>query len=116
MDIDLCLLMPFLVPSQHVYACSCGPPEPPEVTLEKATAVFSGKVIHETIYPEGERLYFSRTSPFIQKGYFLFGKTTTLEVYETWKGKPYQQIILHMNECGLNMSLDSEWLVYAYGE
>ena len=58
------LLLPFLLPNQRVYACQCPLPELPQVALQKATAVFSGKVTDVMI---SQHLGFSSRYPLIHR-------------------------------------------------
>ena len=117
------LLGSLFVEIERVYACSCAQPDRPEVSLEGATAVFSGKVTAVARRLSGQRLGFSPDYPFIYRYHdFDSGTKITFETTEIWKGEPYQNIIINTGmgdgDCGLmgGLTAGSEWLVYAYGE
>ena len=113
--IILGLLLSFLLPQQRAYACSCVPPGPPEMALQEATAVFSGKVTDRQI---GQRLHFAFRYPFIHL--YQAGAKFTFAVSEIWKGAPYETIIINTGtgggDCGLGLRTGEEYLIYAYGE
>ena len=120
--IILSLLLPFLLLNQRAYACSCVPPGPPEMALQEATAVFSGKVTDMRIGIPDMRLEFVPAWPFIHRtSAFATGAKITFAVMEIWKGELYQTIVINTSpsgaSCGLEgVSVGAEWLVYAYGE
>jgi len=117
------LLGSLFVEIERVYACSCAQPDRPEVSLERATAVFSGRVTAVARGLPGQRLGFRSDYPFIYRYHdFDSGTKITFETAVIWKGEPYQNIIINTGmgggDCGLmgGLTAGSEWLVYAYGE
>ena len=113
--IILSLSLPFLLPSQRAYACLCGQPASPEVALEKATAVFSGKVTKSD-----SDIGLEEIASLISSNTFSPARIT-FEINNIWKGEPYQTAIINTGmgggDCGLDrLTVGSEWLVYAYGE
>jgi hypothetical protein len=81
-------------------ACSCGPPNTPEVEREEATGVFRGRVLQGSM-PHGESDFWRR---------FVF------EVDEVWKGplEPLQAIVTTGNSaaCGRSFTVGQEYVVY----
>jgi len=83
-------------------ACSCLPPEPPQGALEKAEAVFVGRVIAIEDQGGGETLP--------ERAY-------QFEVSRFWKGEGAETITLtsalSSAACGRSYAMDEEYLVYA---
>ena len=89
-----------------VYACSCVRPESPDKELERATAVFAGKV---TAIDRGDGLFNSGLTPV----------EVTFQVSEVWKGPAQATLIVHTGwgggDCGYGFQPGNEYLVYAHG-
>lgn len=89
-----------------VSACSCMQNAPPKESLEKATAVFAGKVVDVDV-PFG-----------IMK--FIDDVKVTFEVSKIWKCPDYKTLVLTTSisdaSCGYNFRQDKKYIVYAYGE
>jgi len=83
-------------------ACSCLPPEPPKDALDKAEAVFVGRVV--VADDAGADDTFRRI-------HYQF------EVSRSWKGEPGATVTLSSAAssaaCGRSFALDEEYLVYA---
>ncbi|MCC2671936.1 MAG: hypothetical protein K0Q72_4407 [Armatimonadetes bacterium] len=83
-------------------ACSCLPPPPPKEALQKAAAVFVGKVV------EIETDEKART------------RKVTLAVSRRWKGKPEKRATVRTAmdsaTCGYGFQQDKEYLVYTYSQ
>jgi hypothetical protein len=109
------------ISTEQAYACSCAPPDPPDVSLGRATAVFSGKVTDIATPSSFPRVAFNSYYPFVHL-YSDIGTTKiTFTVTEVWRGEPYEMIIINTSSsgasCGLEgVSVGAEWMVYAYGE
>jgi hypothetical protein len=77
-------------------ACSCAPPPAPKVALERATAVFAGKVT--SVEEKGHQ------------------KQVTFEVRRSWKGIAGDTVMVttasHSAACGFNFEVQKEYLVY----
>ena len=77
-------------------ACRCLPPPAPKVALERATAVFAGKVT--AVAEKGQQ------------------KQVTFEVSRSWKGIASDTVIVttasHSATCGYNFEAQKEYLVY----
>lgn len=90
-----------------VSACSCVSPAPPKESLEKSTAVFSGKVVD--IYTPLGFVVSSADSVKI-----------TFEVSKVWKGPSYELLVVKTARdgasCGYSFKKGEEYIVYAYGE
>jgi hypothetical protein len=112
--IILCLLLPFFISTEQAYACSCAPPDPPDVSLGRATAVFSGKVTDIATPSSFPRVAFNSYYPFVHL-YSDIGTTKiTFTVTEVWRGEPYEMIIINTSSsgasCGLEgVSVGAEW-------
>ena len=82
-------------------ACSCAPPPAPTAALEKATAVFTGKVTAMEI-----------------AGGSGMGMLVTLKAGRAWKGVESATVRLHTNRssaaCGYGFRVGGQYLVYAY--
>lgn len=83
-------------------ACSCAPPPPPKEAMEKAKAVFAGKVTG-VVDRDGR-------------------KTVTLDVSRSWKGAGVKKVVVTTASsgaaCGYGFSTkgDAEYLVYAFDD
>jgi hypothetical protein len=81
------------------YACSCIAPGPPKESLEKAHAVFSGKVTK--IEKVGD-----------------FQIAVTLDVEAAWKGIDKNEVVLYTANdgaaCGYGFEKEKTYLIYAY--
>ena len=95
-----------VLPPTAVYACSCAPPGLPAEELERATAVFAGKVTEIDI-PRG--LLQSSADPV----------AVTFQVSEVWKGSVQPALVAKTARsgasCGYTFSIGQEYLVYANG-
>lgn len=100
--------IPLISSPSTAYACSCAPPPSVEEELERKTAVFSGKVIE--ISGPNNKILRSSADPV----------AVLLEVDTIWKGINASQVMISTAEssasCGFNFDLNTEYLVYAYGE
>ncbi|WP_420642798.1 hypothetical protein [Candidatus Leptofilum sp.] len=89
-----------------VYACTCAPPGSPAEELERATAVFAGKVT-QIDAPQG--LLKSSADP-VQ---------ITFQVSEVWKGSvratQLAKTVRSDASCGYSFAIGQEYLVYASG-
>ncbi len=88
------------------YACSCAPVEPPAVELQRAAAVFAGRVVHVDVPPAVGGVI-SSADPV----------RVTFGVTEVWKG-PVEasiQIVTARDgaSCGYEFVPGAEYLVYA---
>lgn len=83
-------------------ACSCLPPEPPKEALEKAEAVFVGRLIEAREEGGGDMLARRRYQ---------------FEVSRYWKGEPSKTTTLtsavSSAACGRSYAQDEEYLIYA---
>ena len=81
-------------------ACSCGPPPPVSAAVERAGAVFEGKVIAGP-EPTDERQVLYR-----------------FEVLRSWKGSPGAEVTVrtpaHGSACGRSFAEGTTWLLYPY--
>lgn len=88
----------FLVPS--ALACTCGPPPPVPVALERAEMVLEAKVVAG---PDA-----------VDAG----SVTYTFDVVKAWKGNPGAQVTIttavHSAACGRSYAKGSSWLLYPY--
>ncbi len=86
-------------------ACSCLPPEPPKDALDKADAVFVGRVVVADDAGAGDTFRRIRYQ---------------FEVSRSWKGDPGATVSLSSAAdsaaCGRSFALDEEYLVYAYAD
>lgn len=89
-----------------VNACSCIQPASPQVSLEKSTAVFAGKVVDIN----APILSFSSANLI----------KVTFEVSKIWKGADYKTIVLttarSSASCGFSFKQSEGYIVYASGE
>lgn len=88
---------------QIAAACSCAEPPPPKQALEKASAVFSGKVVE------------------IQQGQQQFApKRVTFEVDRSYKGVDAGRVVVTTASdgamCGFGFQQGKSYLVYGYGD
>ena len=107
------------VPATPVYACSCIPPEPPGIALQRASAVFVGRAA--AVEDAGRRLLFTPVFPFVQLVPRGFGPvTTTFEVSRIWKGPKNGRLTVEAaaddGMCGFRFAQGQEYVVYASGE
>ncbi|MDF2921410.1 MAG: hypothetical protein K0R57_324 [Paenibacillaceae bacterium] len=91
----------------EVQACSCAPPFPVSVELERKTAIFSGKAI-SVVQPEQKRVM-SSADPV----------TITFEVTTVWKGELGRQAVVYTavsgESCGFTGFVEGkEYIVFAY--
>ena len=89
-------------------ACTCAPPGPPQQELERADAVFSGKVesIQPAPRPEDDPQWPSRLE-------------VTLRLRAVWKGVPEGERVTVFTAsqsaaCGFGFEKGKKYLVYAY--
>lgn len=92
---------------QHAFSKSCALPKSALLLLDKADAVFSGKVTNVKYLDDPER---GSPEPRI---------IVTFDVYESWKGPLTKEITLHTvfnkwSGNGYFFSKDGEYLVFAY--
>lgn len=87
------------------YACSCVKPPPVKEAVNKASAVFSGKVVE---IKEQSGLFQSSADPL----------KVVFDVKKTWKGTDQTQVIVYTASnsasCGFHFELNQEYLVYAF--
>jgi hypothetical protein len=95
---SLAVVIPLLV-AAAAYACSCAPPPSPKKSLEKAAAVFSGKVLK--IEKDGE-----------------FELAVTFAVDQVWKGKEAKELVVRTGTndgiCGYKFKKGASYLIYAH--
>lgn len=100
--------IPLISNPSTAYACSCAPPPSVEEELERKTAIFSGKVIE--ISEPNNKIFKSSADPV----------AVLFEVDTIWKGVDESQVIVQTAEssasCGFSFDLNTEYLVYAYGD
>jgi hypothetical protein len=98
--------IPFVLPAAS-YACSCAPPPSVEEALQRQTAVFSGKVISIS---ESNKFWGSSADPV----------SVVFEVMGAWKGVTKSEVTVNTAmssaSCGYEFKMNTEYLVYAYGE
>lgn len=92
---------------ENALSKSCAPPESALLSLEKADAVFSGKVTRVKYLDDPER---GSPEPRI---------IVTFEVYQSWKGPLSKEITLHTvfnkwSGDGYFFTKDGEFIVFAY--
>lgn len=91
--------------ARPAFACSCAPPDSPEVALEQATAVFAGRVIE--VRPPPQRAMMSSADP----TFIVF------EVSQAWKGTDQTPFVVSTASdsatCGYNFQVGQEYIVYA---
>lgn len=94
----LAVLIPLFL-AAAAYACSCAPPPPPKEALEKATAVFSGKVLK--IEKDGE-----------------YELAVTFAVDRQWKGIADKEVVVRTGTndgiCGYKFKKGTSYLIYAH--
>jgi hypothetical protein len=78
--------------ARSTFACSCGPTEDPIRTMERADAVFSGKVI-DIDHQQG-LFATKRSSPYILFPWDLRRTEATVIVSKVWKGEVYSETIV----------------------
>ncbi len=98
----LSLIHFFNMTPSRTHACSCAGPQNPEVALDQADAVFSGKVLE-----------IKKDNPF--GGYSK--PNVLIEVTKTWKGVSESQVIIVTGQgggdCGFDFVIGQKYLVYA---
>jgi hypothetical protein len=99
MKLTAALIGSFLATS-YALACSCMAPPPPAQAMEKAAAVFSGKVT--AIKAEGH------------------GKSVMIKVDQSWKGVETETVTVHTSSdsasCGFAFKEGTDYLVYAFAK
>src|SRR5690606_25529228 len=89
------------------YACSCAEPFSVDEELKLKTAIFSGKVVEIS---EEKKLFGSSNDPIL----------VTFDVTSSWKGVDKSQVTIrtakYEESCGYTFKMNTEYLVYAYGE
>ncbi len=97
----------FIINISVAFACSCIEPFPPKESLEKASAVFAGKVIDIDV-PTG--IMISSSDPV----------KVTFEVSKIWKGFDYKTLVATTARsgasCGFFFKQGEEYIVYARGK
>jgi hypothetical protein len=97
----------FLLNASPAKACSCLPTTPKE-SLERSSAVFSGRVIDVVEEPSQSNPLSSYYGPQIKAKF---------EVSKVWKGKTEKQLVVITNDssasCGYFFEKGKEYLVYA---
>ncbi|MEZ0315008.1 MAG: hypothetical protein ACAI38_24825 [Myxococcota bacterium] len=89
------------------HACSCVPPRPAKVELERADAVFHGTVVSiEPVESAGA----ASTSP---EGRLA----VTFEVARVWKGDITKKLVVssispHVGMCEIDFAVGEEWVIY----
>lgn len=93
------LLSVFAVQAPATHACSCIAPEPPQESLAKSAAVFSGKV---TLVKSDSDLQ----------------QVIAIDVTNVWKGVSSNKVALTTAKdsaaCGVNFEEGKEYIIYAY--
>lgn len=88
------------------FACSCIEPFPPKESLEKASAVFTGKVVSIDV----PKIMISSADPV----------KVTFEVSKIWKGFDYKILVITTARseasCGYSFKQGEEYIVYTRGE
>jgi hypothetical protein len=88
------------------FACSCVPPGTPQEELERASVVFSGKVLSMKAKQQGQAM--SSADPV----------AVFFETAHFWKGQPSETVLLETAasgaSCGFEFRPGLEYIVYAY--
>ncbi len=92
--------------SPQAQACDCADPGGPAEELERAKAVFSGKLLFSKIERQQEGM----------RGAIEYWNVYLFEVQETWKGVGQTQFIVYdtTSNCGAFYQEGATYLVYAY--
>lgn len=109
----LAVLVSSIVAVEAARACSCVLPQSLESELEKASAVFSGRVVAVRLEPA--------VAPELDlgDGVALERAIVTFEVDRRWKGAPGAEMVVQTLHtccaCGLRFELAESYLVVAFG-
>ena len=105
----------FVLSANAASACKCIPTTP-EQGLERAGAVFSGRVVDVVEQSPAER----RSPRSNEDPNFLNGVKVTFEVSEVWKGNSERRLVVTTSDssasCGYSFQEGQEYLVYASEE
>lgn len=93
------------LPAQACFACSCSPPETPDLALSRSAAVFRGRVTAVSEW---------RSNGFFGTPY----RQVIFQVDTVWKGPGAAEIVVNTRmggaDCGYRFAPGQVYLVYAY--
>jgi hypothetical protein len=105
----------FLAAPGTVSACSCAGVQDPLTELNRASAVFAGKVVR---VDEGRSVFGGFVRGVLGLGSPDYLDVNTLEVNQVWKGQLPAKITVydagHEESCGYDFKEGQSYLVYAY--